>query len=422
MHPAGILVGAVLTGIGVFIAEHFVGPVLSKSLAPPEERMLGMVHQRLSDSYVMPHDPEWLMHRAVEGMTKSLDDPYTYFVGPTEMKGLDEDSSGNLIGIGVIIDTISGSVRYPVAGSPAARAGIQPGDRFISIDGEDVQELNVDQLIARIKGERSTTLRVEMKHPSGVHYQSDIMRRAVPRGTVAKTEFLESPKPIGYLHIRSFARSTPGELDTALDQLDGMQALVLDLRFNTGGLLDSAIDIAARFLDGGLICRLQVRNSDDVVRNADPSLARATDIPIVVLTNRLSASGTEVLAGALRDRGAAVLAGDRTFGKGVYQQVHRYRSGNFALKFTAGYYLTPSGRILEGHIDENRAGGLLPDLPLVVELDQARAVRNWLAYDLPPSKWRDRVFSLFPKVAEFTAPQDDLLILAQQHLENVLNQ
>lgn len=432
LHPAGILIGAIFTGIGVFVAETFVGPVLSKSLAPAEERMLGMVHQRLSESYVEPRDPEWLMHRAIEGMTTSLEDPYTYFIGPEQMVELDEDSSGKLIGIGVIIDSVSGNIRYPILDGPAAEAGIRPGDRFLSIDGEDVRGQSVEELIKRIKGPRSSQVKFELERADGGLFSTTVTRRAVPRGTVAKTELLDQGLGIGYLHLRSFARSTPNELDLALDQLTGngqsdygtgtgLKGLILDLRFNTGGLLDSAIDVAARFLDGGVVCRLQVRGAEDVVRYADTALSKATDIPLVVLTNGLSASGSEVLAGALRDHGAAILFGSRTFGKGVYQQVHRYRSGNFALKFTAGYYLTPSGRILEGHIDPDRAGGLLPDVPLQTSHENSREVRNWLSYDLPPVIWREDVFRLFPEVAEFTAPDDQVRKMALDHLREVLS-
>ncbi|MDP6128961.1 MAG: S41 family peptidase [Planctomycetota bacterium] len=422
LHPLGILVGSVLTGIGVFVAETFLGPILTRSMTPPEERILGMVHERLLSSYVEPKDPEWLMHRAVEGMLDGLDDPYTYFVGPEDLQRLDEDSTGKLIGIGVILDGSTGIVRYPHPDGPAELAGIAPGDRFLSVDGLDVTQMTTDQIVQAIKGPRGTATRLGLERQNGTLYETEVVRQPVQRTTVGRVELLDRDAGIGHIHIRSFARTTPAELDQALDQLYSteLRGLVLDLRFNTGGLLDAAVNIASRFLKGGPVCSLQVRDGDDLVRVADAKLSRAADIPLVVLLNRRSASGSEVLAGALRDRGAAILVGEQSYGKGVYQQVHRYRTGNFALKFTAGYYLTPSGRILEGNTDHSRGGGLLPDLPVAVNLEQSGEIQGWLGYDFPPAKYREQVFNLFPRVAELKAPADPVLNTALKHLQKVI--
>jgi len=397
--------------------------MLARSMAPAEERMMGMVHQHLAEGYAEERDPEWLMHRAVEGMLESLNDPYTFFVGPEDMVALDEDSSGRLIGIGVMLDNATGHIRYPQVGGPAEAAGIRPGDRIHSLNGEACGDLAVPELVARIKGKVGTVLHMEVEHATGELEAITVERRAVPRITVAKTGMLDEDLGIGVIHIRSFARSTPAELDQALDGLlhAGAKALVLDLRFNTGGLLDAAVDIASRFLEGGIVCRLEVRGGEDQVRFADPKLLKAPHIPIVILANRLSASGSEVLAGALKDRGAALLCGQRTFGKGVYQQVHRYRTGNFALKFTAGYYRTPSGRILEGHIDPDHLGGLEPDLPVALDAASNLALRQWLDYDAPPAKWRDQVQQLFPQIEDFQSPPDSALALALSHLRGVLS-
>jgi carboxyl-terminal processing protease len=421
LHPAGVMVGAVLTGIGVFLAETVVGPLLDRSMTPQEERVMGLVHRNLVESYVEPRDPQWLLHRAVEGMLDSLDDPYTYFIDPKAIPALDEESTGNLIGIGILLDG-NGRVRYPVPGSPAEAAGIRPGDRFLAIDGEDALGLTMEELTKRIKGPRGTSLHLVVETAAGEPFETDIERSPVPKGTVGKVRMLDPENGIGTLAIRSFARSTPDELDAALDHLDaqGLRGLVIDLRFNTGGVLDAAVDVAARFLEGEVVCRLQERGGPGSVRRADAALSRFPELPLVVLVNALSASGSEVLAGALRDHGHAVLVGERSYGKGVYQQVHRYRTADFALKYTAGYYLTPSGRILEGHIDPARAGGLEPDLGVAVGLPEARAVRDWLRYEDPPLEYRERVFELFPRVAEVQPPEDAALATGERHLRQVL--
>ncbi len=418
------MVGAVLTGVGVFLAESLVGPLLSRSMTPQEERVMGLVHQHIAESYVEPRDKQWLMHRAVEGMLDSLEDPYTFFIDPNEIPALEEESSGNLIGIGVMLDGGESRVRYPMPGGPAEAAGLRPGDLVLAVDGEDVTGLSLIEVSDLIKGERGTSVHLAMAPMVGDPYEVDIVRSPVPKGTVGKIRMLDEDAGIGTLAIRSFAHSTPGELDAALDYLDqqGLNGLVLDLRFNTGGVLDAAVDVAARFLEGEVVCRLQERGGPGSIRKADPELSRFPELPLVILTNSLSASGSEVLAGALRDHGRAVLVGGRSYGKGVYQQVHRYRSANFALKFTAGYYLTPSGRILEGHIDPDRAGGLEPDLGVAVPFAEARVVRDWLRYEDPPLEYRDQVFELFPAVADVKPPPDSALATGQRHLAQVLTQ
>jgi len=422
LHPAGVMVGAVLTGVGVFVAESLVGPLLSRSMTPPEERVMGLVHRHLAESYVEPRDQQWLMHRAVEGMLESLDDPYTYFVGPEAIPGLEEEATGNMIGIGVMLDGAEGRVRYPMPGSPAEEAGLRPGDRVLAVDGEDVTGLALTEISDRIKGERGTSVHLALTPVIGDPYEVDIVRSPVPKGTVGKVRMLDEQAGIGTLAIRSFAHSTPEELDAALDYLEprGMRALVIDLRFNTGGVLDAAVEVAARFLEGELVCQLQERNGPGSVRRADAERSRFPNLPLVVVMNSLSASGSEVLAGALRDHGRAVLVGGRSYGKGVYQQVHRYRSADFALKFTAGYYLTPSGRILEGNIEPDRAGGLEPDLSVRVPLQESLELRNWLRYEDPPLEYRERVYELFPRVAEVASPDDSALGVGLRHLQQVL--
>lgn len=417
------MVGAILTGVGVFLAETFLGPLLGRSMAPSEERIMGLVHRSLVEHYVEPRDPEWLMHRAVEGMIEALDDPYTFFIGPEDLAALEEESSGNLIGIGVMLDGAEGRVRYPVPGGPAEAAGLRPGDRILAVDGEDVTGLDLTALSERIKGEPGTAVRLRIEPLQGEPYEVEITRSPVPRGTVGKVRMLDEERGIGTIAIRSFSRSTPAELDAALDELDRdgrLHGLILDLRFDTGGVLDAAVAVAARFLDGGPVCRLQERGGPGSLREADPALSRYPDLPLVVLLNGLSASGSEILAGALRDRGHAVLAGSRSYGKGVYQRVHRYRSADFALKFTAGYYLTPSGRVLEGHIDPERAGGLEPDLALEVPIEESAAIQAWLRYEDPPREYRELVFRLFPRVAEVRPPPDRVLETALRHLQEVL--
>lgn len=422
LHPAGVALGAVLAAVGVALAEWLFGPVLLRSLAPPEAQVLAAVHDRLVQEYAKPCDPRGLMHRGIEAMLGSLQDPYTYFIGPDGLEELEEESSGQFEGIGVVLDAVSAHVRWPVPGGPAEKAGILPGDLVVAVDGRDVRGLGVEEVRRRIRGPAGTRVRLALERVQAGRVEVEVARGAVPTGTVGKVEMLDPALGIGFVHIRSFAATTPDELDAALASLRrrGLRGLVLDLRFNVGGLLPATVEVASRFLDGGVVCTLLSRGHVADVRLAARGRARAADLPLAVLLNGLSASGSEILAGALRDHGAAVLVGERSYGKGVYQQVHPYLDQGFAFKLTAGYYVTPSGRILEGHLEPEQAGGLEPDLE--VRLDEAvqKSVHEWLRFEEPPERYREAVHRLFPAVAEIRQPADPVREAAVRHLRQVL--
>ena len=406
---AGMLLGISLTGLGVVLAQAVFGPVLARSLSSTEEQILADVHDRLIDDYVVPLDDEALMREGVRAMIGSLGDEYSSFVGPEEVDTYREESSGRLIGIGAQIQG-DARIRYPQPGGPAERAGLRPGDTILAIDGERIDGLDVDEVVARIKGPAKTRVRLQMRrHADGEVYEVEIPREPVPTGTVGRVEMLDPDQGLGRIHIRSFARTTASELDAALDRLleEGMRGLVLDLRFNRGGLLDAAVGCASRFIEGGVVCTLEGRGGAQQIRNADPDDFRDLQLPIVVLLNEHSASGSEVLAAALRDRGAAVIAGSRSYGKGVYQQVQRYEDGDFVIKFTAGYYVTPSGRIIEGHLTPDQVGGIEPDLPVETSLHEARDIFVALQQDEIPEAYRDEAVAIFDFLENWPSRPND---------------
>ena len=392
----GLAAGIILSTVGFFLAGGVLGPWLQDLGSRKEAQMLSLLHEQLAEDYVVAKDPAWLMRQGVKGMMASLEDPYSYFVGPQHLRTMEEESEGRLIGIGALVAR-GGLIQYPVVGGPAESAGLRPGDTILTVDGDDVRGMPMGELLARVKGLPGTSVAISLSRENGSLYEAEVVRREVPTGTVAKVALLDPEKGIGTLHLRSFARSTPSELDAALAELEAhgpLRGLILDLRFNTGGLLDATVDIASRFLDRGRICSLIGRQGWLQERGADSALTTHPDLPVVVLINSRSASGSEILAGALRDGGAAILVGEPSFGKGVYQRVQKYPSGEFAVKFTAGYYLTPSGKILEGHITSDRVGGLLPDIS-APHPDSTR-LRSWLIWDPPPDKWLADVQRLFP--------------------------
>jgi len=402
----GLLAGALLASFGFLTSQSMLGPLLQQSLLTPEEQMLGSVHQHLTEQYVEPRSAEALLHTAVQGMVKGLDDPYSQFLGPDSLARFEEDSSGTLIGIGIIMFR-SGQIHYPLVNGPAERAGIRPGDQILSIDGIPLAEIPSPDRIMAIKGLEGTQVSLLLQRLDGSKFRADVRRTPISNRTVGKIGLLDVENGIGTLLVRSFAKSTPSELDSALKALlaRGMKALVLDLRFNTGGLLDAAVAVAGRFVRGGVICTLLGRNGDRRVRKADPSNYIGVELPITILMNEFSASGSEVVAGCLRDRGAAVLVGNKSFGKGVFQKVQQYPDGHFVLKYTAGYFLTPNGRILEGNIKSNMSGGLEPDLR-TPSPSNLGALRIWLATELPPDKYLKQTAQLFPNLATRLPPED----------------
>jgi carboxyl-terminal processing protease len=420
-----MLLGITLTGLGVVLAQAVFGPVLARSLASTEQQILSNVHDRLVEDYVVPLDREALMRAGVRAMIDALGDDYSSFVGPEEVATYREESSGSLIGIGAII-TDGARVRHPSPGGPAERAGLLPGDTLLAIDGQSTDGLTVDEVVDLIKGPEESSVHLQVRrHSDGLLMEVEIARESVPTGTVGRVEMLDPATGLGRIHIRSFARSTADELDAGLDELlaQGMRGLVLDLRFNRGGLLDAAVDCAARFVEGGIICTLEGRGEAHKVRKADRSDFRDLRLPIVVLLNEHSASGSEVLAAALRDRGVAVVAGSRSFGKGVYQQVQRYEDGQFVIKFTAGYYVTPAGRIIEGHLNSDFTGGIEPDLPVSpANVEDSSRIFRALQQDEIPGPYRVQAIAIWPVLADYPmSPPDPATDLALQALRACLS-
>lgn len=408
-HLPSVLFGAFWTAVGLLLMEQFIGPILARRALPPEEQTLASVHRTVRNHAVLADDPQELMRAGAKAMLDSLEDPYASWVGPEDLRSFEEESSGTYLGIGAMLHP-DGRVIYPFEGGPAEAAGLLIGDRIVAVDGEDTSALGSDALSARLRGPRGSKTRLELLHRDGERSSVEVQRRPMPSGTVGDVRWLDQEAGIAHVHLRSFAESTARELDRACDLLllEGqVKGLVLDLRWNIGGQLESAVDIAARFLHGEVVCTLRDRQGKVRQRYADPELTRWPELPVAILINGLSASGSEVLAGALRDHGAAVLVGERSYGKGIYQEVHNFREGGFVLKFTAGVYLTPAGRSLEGHLDPAMApGGLEPDLPVSTDAQSAQAIRRWLQTNRPPPRLRAEVEKVFPGHFSANPPAD----------------
>ena len=320
--------------------------------------LLEEVEERVRSEYVEPVTKEQLDLAAVDGMVASLD-PHSAFLDPAEYEAMRVSTAGHYSGVGLEVAERDGRIAVvtPIDGSPAARAGVRSGDILLEIDGRTVAGGALDEIIDRMRGFVGSTVRLTVER-SG---EPEPLQFALERSEVHVRTVRAEPLPgrYGYLRVTHFTDATPRDFDRALADLQStgpLRGLVLDLRGNPGGVLESSVSVADEFLDSGIIVRAEGRTAEsrfELRATAGDALRSA---PLVVLIDRGSASGAEIVAGALRDHGRATLMGERTFGKGSVQTVMPLANGQ-ALKLTTSRYFTPSGASIHDR-------GLEPDVSL----------------------------------------------------------
>lgn len=305
--------------------------------------------------------PNEFAYAAIGAMAKAVNDRYTQFFTPSEFKEFNEALDPERIGgIGVMIepDTTSGFVRvtYVLPGTPAERAGLQNGDLIASVNGSPTKGLTVDKVSSLLRGTAGTIVSVTISRLNTTSTVS-ITRENVQPPTVIYKMLADG---IGYVWVMAFGRATPSEFDTAIERLDqqGAKALVLDLRNDGGGYVDSALDISSRFISNKALLTVEERGQRDTTIHAEGNSSIA--LPVTVLVNQYTASASEITAGALQDDGIGTLVGAKTFGKGVMQTLTPLPDGA-AIKITTAHYLTPNRRDInlrgiepDVSIDENR--------------------------------------------------------------------
>ena len=309
-------------------------------------------------------DTQQVAYGAVRGSIDTLGDPYTIFIEPEVREKEKERFRGNFGGIGATLvrDEDGNVILDPIKGNPAEAAGILEGDILLAVDGREIgPELTVQEIADLIRGEEGTevvltVLHVEADDPLTI----SIIRATILLPSVSYQNLDEDPS-IGYILLSRFSGESAGEVRQAIDDLinQGADKLILDLRFNSGGLLNAAVDVSDLFLDGGPVVTQVSKDEKEKIFEATIDTA-AGDLPLVVLINEASASSSEIVAGALQDRDRATLIGLKSFGKGSVQQVYDLSDGS-SIHVTASRWFTPNGNM----IDQN---GLEPDL--VVEQTQ----------------------------------------------------
>ncbi len=310
-----------------------------------------------------------LTKSALDGLIGSLD-PHSEYMDVAAYNTLQEDLSSEFGGIGVQVELRAGRVVIiaPIAGTPGERAGLRRGDEIVSIDGEKLAKPTMDTIVTRLRGKPGTKVTVGLFRPTTKEDLTlPLSRETIRVDSVRDVRLL--PGGIGYVQLTQFVERTADEFAKALNQLQtqGAKALVIDLRNNPGGLLDSVVDVAGNFFPKGeLIVYTQGRDTKDREDyRADHSRPPLT-LPVAVLINAGSASAAEILAGALKDTHRAVVVGERSFGKGSVQSIYKLGAGG-GLRLTIARYYTPSGAVIHEH-------GVPPDVEVVMTPDEDRSL------------------------------------------------
>jgi len=306
-------------------------------------------------------DAESLAQGAVNGMVEALDDPYTAYLDATAYEMSQRGLEGKFEGIGAYVSAEDGQVVViaPVAGSPAEEAGIKAGDVILEVDGRPTAGMSLVEVVLSVQGPKGTSVGLLILHEGETEPELiEIVRAEIELPSV----LFEMREEIAYINITQFTERTAEELAPVMEEVDGQASgIVIDLRSNPGGLLDAVISVASFFLGEGVVVDIVDNDGNHFPYSVEPGLA--TGLPLVVLVDEYSASGSEVLAGALQDYGRAVIAGGKTFGKGSANQIHELDDGS-ALYLTYARWYTPNGRLIEGE-------GVTPDYELEVEGEEA---------------------------------------------------
>jgi carboxyl-terminal processing protease len=353
----GCLIGAILAFVAIWHAQQDQ----ERAYLPRKDaRLLAEVIDMIHEDYVDKTDDHELMSNAIRGMVGKLD-PHSAFMDEEEFEDLKIATEGNYSGIGVEVTVEDGllTVIAPLDDSPAARAGIRPGDAILSIDGKALRDEPLGEAIASIRGEPGTTVRLSIGRESLPQPFELAIERAIVSVHSVRFEMLEPG--FGYLRISQFSETTGPDTLAAVRALQNeaggrLRGIVLDLRNNPGGVLDAAVEVSDAFLEQGTIVSAEGRSAESRFRMEAEAGDLARGAPIAVLVNEGSASAAEIVAGALRDNGRAKLLGQKTFGKGSVQTVLPLEDGQ-ALKLTTSRYFTPAGVSIHDR-------GIDPDHPL----------------------------------------------------------
>jgi carboxyl-terminal processing protease len=353
-------------------------------------RTLVDVERQVAANYVEPVDANQLRQAAIAGMLANLD-PYSIYVPPAQQEQFDRMLEGSFTGVGILInEREDGAVEVvsPVEGSPAHKAGILSGDVILKVNGESVQGLPVGEVTRRITGKLGTQVKLTVRHDTGHEVELTMTREEIVVPTVkgfkrrpdnAWDYFVSNDPKIAYIRITQFTSDTYAAFEravkSAMDQ--GARGLIIDLRFNPGGLLDQARQVVDLFVEEGVIVTTKGRNrSEDALYAVKEGTI--TDLPMVVLVNEHSASAAEIVAGSLKDHNRATILGTRSYGKGSVQELIELDDKGGELKLTTAYYYLPSGRLVHRKKDATD-WGVEPQIKVELDDTTEKAIERGLS-------------------------------------------
>jgi carboxyl-terminal processing protease len=321
-------------------------------------------------------DPTKQSQGAIAGMVASLGDPYTVYLDKKANQQLADQLKGKLSGIGIEVGMKNNhlTVIAPIEGTPAAKAGLKPGDIIAGIDGQDTSNMTVDDAVTKIRGQKDTSVKLTIVRAGAQPQELTIMRDDI---TVPSVTSKMQPGNIGYIKISEFGQTTATDVQNAVATLKGQgaKAVVIDVRGNPGGYLDGAIQISSQFMSNGTVVEERSRTGENKKFSALAG-GQMTDIPVIMLVDGGSASASEIMAGALHDNNRATLVGEKTFGKGSVQEIICLSglslSSNCtddALKVTVAHWYTPNGVNISKE-------GIKPDVEVKITQDDINAGRD----------------------------------------------
>lgn len=371
--------------------------------------------EQIERNYVKDVDRKQLMQAAIRGMVQQLD-PYSNYISPEELKRFNQEVEQEFGGVGIQVQidpkTRRLMVMTPLPDTPAYKAGVKSGDLIMEIEGKSTEGITLEEAVKLLQGKPGTDVTIGVQRTAQdktepIKITRAIIQVATVLGDTRKADdswnfIVDADNKIGYVRLTHFGRRSADELQEAMEQLknEGLKGLILDLRFNPGGLLSQATRIADLFLESGKIVSVTGRNTESRTWNAEKE-GTFSGFPMVVLINRFSASASEIVSAALQDHKRALIVGERSWGKGSVQNVIELDSGNSALKLTTAQYLRPSGRNIHKFpgAKEGEEWGVSPDKDQLIEFSnqdltaylEYRRQRDVISKDgSPKSEFQDR--------------------------------
>jgi carboxyl-terminal processing protease len=371
-----VLTFNVLIGARVYLSS---AQAAEKDSVYPSLQLFSYVMEKVRKDYADGQNLKYqdLVYAALKGMLNTLD-PHSEFMEPEKYKELQSDTQGVFGGVGIVVSMKDNfiTVIAPMEDSPGFKAGIMSGDRIMKIDGTSTEKMSLPDAVKSLRGEPDTDVKITVLRPSSGQMKDYKLTRAIinvdmVKDINGKKEFPLGDNKIGYIRLVQFGEKTSAELQAALAKLtaEHMQGLVLDLRWNPGGLLDQAVDVCQKFLPrGDLVVTTEGRNpSQNSVRKAKGRGDELHDMPMVVLVNLGSASASEIVAGCLQDTKRAIILGEKSFGKGSVQSILPLPDGS-ALRLTTAKYYTPSHKVIH-------EVGITPDIVVSLTEEQERDIQ-----------------------------------------------